>query len=88
MWLKEKQIALLTTLGLIIVLGPAALYLHLLTKSPLTFAETDFNGNGIVTFSELMYASSYGVRVIQKGEMSCKEYFSSRDGLILSIDCD
>ena len=87
MWLNEKQIPLLTTLGLVIVVIPAVVYLYLLTKSPLSFKEMDFNDNGIVTFSELMYASSYGVRVIQKDERFCEEYYSLNDGKILRADC-
>ena len=87
MWLKEKLIALLATLGVALVLVPAVLYLYLLTKSSLPFAEMDFNDNGIVTFSELIYASSYGVRVIKKGQAFCEEYYSLNDSVSLRIDC-
>ena len=73
MWLKEKQMALLATLGVMIVTVIPALYLYLLTKSPLSFEEMDFDDNGIVTFSELNYANSYCVRVIQKDQVICKE---------------
>ena len=73
MWLKEKQIALLATLGVMIVILVPALYLYLLVKTPLSFKELDFDDNGIVTFSELIYANSYCVRVIQKGQVICKE---------------
>ena len=71
--LKEKQIALLTTFGVMIVVVIPALYLYLLTKSPLTFKEMDFDDNGIVTFSELIYANSNCVRVIQNDQVICKE---------------
>ena len=73
MSLKEKQIALLATLGVMIVVVIPALYLYLLTKSPLTFKEMDFDDNGIVTFSELIYANSNCVRVIQNDQVICKE---------------
>jgi len=73
MWLKEKQMPLLATLGVMIVILIPALYLYLLMKSPLSFKEMDFDDNGIVTFSELIYANSYCVRVIQKGQVICKE---------------
>jgi len=73
MRLKEKKIALLATLGVMIVILIPALYLYLLTKSPLSFKEMDFDDNGIVTFSEIIYANSYCVRVIQKGQVICKE---------------
>jgi len=73
MWLKEKQMALLATLGVMIIILIPALYLYLLTKSPLSFKEMDFDDNGIVTFPEIIYANSYCVRVIQKGQVICKE---------------
>ena len=79
--------ALFATLGVAIVVVPAALYLYLLTKSPLSFKEMDFNDNGMVTFSELIYASSYGVRVIKKGQAFCEEYYSLNDSVSLRIDC-
>ena len=88
MWLREKRTALLATLGVIIVLVPAALYLHLLTQSPLSIKQMDFNDNGIVTLSELMYASAYGVRTIHRDDDSCREYCSLNDGLSLRVDCD
>ena len=73
MSLKEKQIALLATFGVIIVVVIPALYLYLLTKSPLSFEETDFDDNGYVTFSELIYANSYCARVIPNDQVICKE---------------
>ncbi len=65
--------ALLATLGVMIVIVIPALYLYLLSKSPLSFEEMDFDDNGIVTFSELIYANSYCVREIQQDQVICKE---------------
>jgi len=73
MSLKQKQIALLATLGVTIVVAIPALYLYLLTKSPLSFKEMDFDNNGIVTFSEIIYANAYCVRAIPKHQVICKE---------------
>ena len=73
MSLKEKQIALLATLGVTIVVAIPALYLFLLMKSPVSFEEMDFDDNGIVTFSELIYANSYCDRVIPKNQVICEE---------------
>ena len=70
---KEKQIALLATLGVTIVVVIPALYLYLLAKSPLSFKEMDFDDNGYVTFSELVYANSYCDRVIPKNQVICEE---------------
>jgi len=70
---KEKQIALLATLGVMIVVAIPALYLYLLTKSPLSFKQMDFDDNGYVTFSELIYANSYCVRVIQNDQVVGEE---------------
>ena len=64
--------ALLATLGVMIVIVIPALYLYLLTKSPLSFEEMDFDDNGIVTFSDLIYAYSYCVLEIQQYQVIFK----------------
>ena len=73
MWLQQKQIALLTTLGVMIVILVPALYLYLLMETSLSFKELDFDDNGIVTFSELIHANAHCVREIQKDQVICKE---------------
>ena len=73
MWLRKKQIALLATFGVMIVILVPALYLYLLVKTPLSFKELDFDDNGIVTFSELIHANLYCDREIQNGQVICKE---------------
>jgi len=72
MSLKEKQIAILATLGVLIVITIPAVYLFLLAISPLTFDEMDFDDNGYVTFSELIYANSNCHRLILDGRMICE----------------
>ena len=72
MSLKEKQIALLATLGVLIVVAIPTLYLFLLAISPLTFDEMDFDDNGFVTFSELIYANSNCHRLILDGRVICE----------------
>jgi len=72
MSLKQKQIALLATLGVLIVIVIPAVYLYLLTKSPLSFEEMDFDDNGYVTFSELIYANSYCHRLVLNGQVICE----------------
>ncbi len=73
MSLKQKQTALLTTLGvLIVVLIPAA-YLFLITLSPLTIDEMDFDNNGFVTFSEIIHANSNCHRLVLDGRVICDE---------------
>ncbi len=73
MSLKQKQVALLATLGVIIVVVIPALYLFLLAISPLSFKQMDFDDNGIVTFSELIYANSNCVRVTMLDQVICEE---------------
>ncbi len=73
MSLKHKQIALLTTFGVLIVVAVPAAYLFLITISPLTFDEMDFDNNGFVTFSELIHANSNCVRLILDGQVICNE---------------
>ncbi len=70
---KQKQIALLATLGVMIVVVIPALYLFLLAISPLSFKQMDFDDNGIVTFSELIYANSNCVRVTMLDQVICEE---------------
>ncbi len=73
MSLKQKHIALLTTLGVLIVVAIPAAYLFLITLSPLTFDEMDFDDNGFVTFSELIHANSNCHRLILNGRVICDE---------------
>ena len=73
MWLQQKQIALLTTFGVMIVILVPALYLYLVVETSLSFKELDFDDNGIVTFSELIHAKSHCVRELQKDQVICKE---------------
>jgi hypothetical protein len=73
MWLQQKQIALLTTLGVMIVILVPALYLYLVVETSLSFKELDFDDNGIVTFSELIHANLHCVREILKDQVICEE---------------
>ena len=73
MSLKEKQTAILTTLGVLIVVTIPAAYLFLITLSPLTFDEMDFDDNGFVTFSELIHANSNCHRLTLDGRVICDE---------------
>ncbi len=72
MTIKNKQMALLTTLGVLIVVTIPAAYLFLLALSPLTFDEMDFDDNGFVTFSELIHANSNCHRLILDGRVVCE----------------
>ena len=72
MSLKEKQIALLATLGVLIVIAIPAVYLFLLAISPLTFDEMDFDDSGYVTFSELIHANSSCYRLTLDGRVICE----------------
>jgi len=72
MSLKEKQVAILATLGVLIVVAIPTLYLFLLAISPLTFDEMDFDDSGYVTFSELIHANSNCHRLILDGRVICE----------------
>jgi len=71
--LNQKQIALLTTVGVLIVVVIPVVYLFLLALSPLTFDEMDFDDNGFVTFSELIHANSNCHRLILNGQVICDD---------------
>ena len=73
MSIKQKQIAILATLGVLIVVAIPAVYLFLIAISPLTFDEMDFDDNGFVTFSELIHANSNCHRLILDGRVICNE---------------
>lgn len=73
MSLKEKLPALLATTGVLIVITIPAVYLFLLSISPLTFDEMDFDDSGYVTFSELIHANSNCHRLILNGQVICNE---------------
>ena len=70
---KDKQTALLTTLGVLIVVTIPAAYLFLLALSPLTFDEMDFDDNGFVTFSEIIHANSNCHRLVLDGRVICDD---------------
>jgi hypothetical protein len=71
-WLRQKQLALLAALGVMIVILVPALYLYLLVETSLSVEELDFDGNGIVTFSELIHANLHCGRDKRKSQVSCK----------------
>ncbi len=79
-WLTFSGVALIVSVG--------ASYLYLVQKSPLKFEETDFDKNGLVTFSELTYASSYGTRPMTENNARCIEYYALKDGLRLKLVCN
>lgn len=78
----------LTLLGVSLIVAVGASYLHLVGTSPLAFHEMDFDENGFVTFSELVYANSYATRHITGHDRSCTEYYALKDGSQLKIICD
>jgi hypothetical protein len=73
MSIKQNQIALLATLGVVIVVLIPAAYLFLIAISPLTFDEMDFDNNGFVTFSELIHANSNCHRLTLDGRVICND---------------
>ncbi len=85
---KSKLVFWLTLSGVSAIVAAGASYLYLTQKSPLTFGKMDFDQNGFVTFSELIYASSYGTRQVTENDMSCTEYYALKDGAKLKVICD
>lgn len=78
----------LTIIGLLVILTVSSAYLFLITKSPLSFEEMDFNNSGYVTFSELNYANSYGTRELRENDKICTEFFALKDGLRIKLKCN
>ena len=76
----------LSGVSLIVVVG--ASYIRLVGTSPLTFDPIDFDRDGSVTFSELVYANAYGTRQVTENSRTCTEYYALKDGLWLKIVCN
>ena len=76
----------LSGVSLIVVIG--ASYIRLVRTSPLTFEAMDFDRNGFVTFSELVYVNAYGTRQVTENGETCTEYYALKDGLRLKIVCN
>ncbi len=55
--------------------------------SPLTYREMDFDHDGLVSYSEADYASSFGMRMYVEHGRHCTEYFAYKDGLPLKTVC-
>lgn len=56
-------------------------------RSPLTYAEMDFDHDGAISYSEVDYASSFGERRLTVIGQQCVEYFALKDGLPLKTKC-
>lgn len=56
-------------------------------STPFTYGELDLNGDGFLSFSEIDYVSSYGVRDIEHAGAQCLEYYALKDGLPLKVVC-
>lgn len=84
----RKQIFWFTLAGVFAIVGPGAIYLYLLGNAPLPFDSMDFDGNGLVTFGELVYANAYETRRVTVAEKSCMEFYSQKDGRRLKLECD
>ena len=78
----------LTLIGVSIIVSIGSAYLYLIKKSPLPFAEMDFDDNGLVTLSELHYANSYGTRTTVIDNKDCIEYYALKDNKRLKVSCD
>ncbi len=84
----HKQIFWLTLFSIVTSVGPVSIYLYLLDNAPLSYANMDFDGNGVVTFGELAYANAYETRRISVAKSSCTEFYSLKNGQRLKLVCD
>jgi hypothetical protein len=57
------------------------------SSSPMSFAETDLDRNGRVSWAEADYVCNFGQREVRSGGKACTEYYALKDGLPLKIVC-
>jgi hypothetical protein len=55
--------------------------------SPFSYSEMDFDNDGQVTFSEIVYGSSFRKNEVQVDAKKCIQYLSLQDGRILKVVC-
>lgn len=85
---NNRLIFWLSFSGVTIIMIIVVAYLYLVERSPIDFEAIDFNQNGIVTFSELIYANAYGKRKLMIDGRSCIEYYALQDEKRLKLQCD
>ena len=56
-------------------------------NSPFTYSEMDFDNDGQVTLSEIIYGSAFGKSEVQVGAKKCIQYYSLKDGRLLKVVC-
>lgn len=82
-----KFIRKLAVFGVLIVAGYWVIFGCMIFSSPLHYSEMDFNHDGVVSFSEADYASSFGEKEFTVNRRKCVEYFAYKDGLSLKTVC-
>ncbi|HEY8099238.1 MAG TPA: hypothetical protein VIF82_00645 [Burkholderiaceae bacterium] len=55
--------------------------------SPFSYNEMDFDNDGQVTFSEIVYGSAFRKNEVEVEEKKCIQYISLKDGRILKVVC-
>lgn len=77
------KISIVISLLLVLILG-VCLYLLSL---PFSYEELDLNDNGLLSFEEIGYVTSYGEREVMHKGKKCIEYYALKDGLPLKVVC-
>lgn len=83
-----KKLAIILILILVVVASYSAVIYYMVSKTPLTYTETDINKDGFVSLSEIVYVSNFAVRTIIKNGQECIEYYAQKDGLALKVECN
>ena len=81
--LLARLLLVIATIGL----SYSLLFGWMVARSPISYAEMDFDHDGKVSLSEVDYASSFGARLSTVGGQQCVEYFALKDGLPLKTKC-
>jgi len=83
---KRVSLVLGASLLLLIVLYGLSRFVASWQKG-YSWKEMDWNQDGTTTLSEVLGASDVGRRAAHRGGKYCVEYYSSKDGLTVRMEC-
>ncbi|MBB3228530.1 hypothetical protein FHW69_003172 [Luteibacter sp. Sphag1AF] len=85
---KPAHVFWTATVGLVVFATP---YLAMRSASAwhqgYTWAEMDWNRNGVTSPVEFLSASDIGRRRVTSGSVVCTEYYAYKDGDAVRLDC-
>ena len=84
---RSRSLRALVLVTAALILAYWAVFGWMVYRSPLPYEAIDLDHDGSVSFTEADYASSFGMRAIQRQGEECVEYFAEQDGAALKLVC-